>query len=586
MADKSKDTGTGGININGDLYTADVVVPNSAEDAAGGKRGTYSPGDVNVDKTVKDISKPTRETFAKYLSKTTLGQAGSSPHKNAYPVGLGDQTTLQETPLKDANGNPTRPGTQNNEAKFSPGLNQGIGSENPADIKRGLAAGLAPDGNTLLPGASTSAPPGGDYIKFVSTVGSIGLQDPIKSYTQIKQLDPNLFDPNTTKVGLTDGTLGQAPANIRNIKIISADSNVGVDGGTSKNILGDDTGEGKYTLTVNEQADLAGPITVGNRFPVDSGPSITRTLRGSDNNPTPVTAEQNNPTNSSYFGQFGMLRSTYTSALVSSNPDFQIKRGKESGGQGQDGHVLLPDAAPSIEGGSYIRFTSLNAPLTTYTRKVLDSNLYSPLDNIENVDDKSIVEAGDFFGPRRLYKPVSGPDDAGTFDNIQSDPSKREVTKPILQDYFFAEINGQHSVPGGLSNSQTPDLGPSLYPGDFSINDSEGYPASPTNAQISEQQVVKQYVAGAQVPSSYSNDATILKIKRGKNASSNVDGNTLLKDAALPSQITLDDSYIKKSGDVSETIATYVSSVLRKNRFNPVDVNGFAVIHYDNFNNL
>ena len=74
----SKDTGTGGINIDGDLYTMDVVEKDSPEDKGGGKYGKWSPGEVAVDNSVKDISKPTKETFAKYLSKTTLGKQGTA----------------------------------------------------------------------------------------------------------------------------------------------------------------------------------------------------------------------------------------------------------------------------------------------------------------------------------------------------------------------------------------------------------------------------------------------------------------------------------------------------------------------------
>jgi len=192
MSDKSKNTGTGGININGDLYTMDVVVPQSEEDIAGGKQGEYSPGDISVDKAVKDISKPTRETFAKYLSKTTLGQEGPSPHQNVYPVGSGDATVLQERPLKDTDGNPARPGAQNNEAKFAPEFNQGIGSDNPANIKRGLAAGSAPDGNTLLKNAATPALSGGEYIKPAPAVS-----ETIDSYVSAV-LKKNRFTSNTS----------------------------------------------------------------------------------------------------------------------------------------------------------------------------------------------------------------------------------------------------------------------------------------------------------------------------------------------------------------------------------------------------
>ncbi len=134
----NNDTGTGGINLDGDLYTFDVAEPDSPEDTAGGKQGAWSPGQVAVDKTIKDLSKPTRETFAKYLSKSTLAKAGMSVdvpvRPNPYPVGLGDATRLQEISLKDSSGNPTRPSLSPNESQFAPEFNQTMGAPPPLFI--------------------------------------------------------------------------------------------------------------------------------------------------------------------------------------------------------------------------------------------------------------------------------------------------------------------------------------------------------------------------------------------------------------------------------------------------------------------
>lgn len=206
MADNN-DTGTGGINLNGDLYTVDVVEPNSPDEAAGGKQGSWSPGKINVDKTVKDISRPTRETFAKYLSNATLGKPGSAvdlpARPNPYPVGAGDGTSLQDTKLKDNYGNPLPPGISPNESKFAPEFNQTIGAPAPLPLKRGYtidppadasaSAGgqpVAVDGNGLLRNAATPADP--DPYNYVKSAK--GLSSPLNDYVS-SVLKNNRFNP-------------------------------------------------------------------------------------------------------------------------------------------------------------------------------------------------------------------------------------------------------------------------------------------------------------------------------------------------------------------------------------------------------
>jgi len=194
------DTGTGGINLNGDLYTIDVVKPNSPEDSSGGKQGVWTPGQVAVDKTIKDISTPTRETFAKYLSNSTLGKAGTSVglpvRPNPYPVGDGDGTKLQETSLKDPYGNPVPPGISPNESKFAPEFNLAISSPSPLPLTRGYTSNApgkldnSQDGNSLLRNATKPADPDpNNYIKPAKD-----LSDPLKSYI-FGILKNNRFNP-------------------------------------------------------------------------------------------------------------------------------------------------------------------------------------------------------------------------------------------------------------------------------------------------------------------------------------------------------------------------------------------------------
>ena len=375
MADKSKDTGTGGINVDGKVYTPDVGVP----DAEGGAQGNYSSGDINVDKTTKDISQPTRETFAKYLSKTTLGMAGSSTRKNVYPVAAGDQTELEETTLKDSQGNPVSPGPQNNEAKFNAGFNQQISSNNPAGLRRGAATGTGPDGNALLPNAAIAAASGGSYIKPAGALNA-----PIAAYTNTT-VEPNLYDYDSVKVGIADGTLNAAPTQVRDIKALPASSDVGTDGGTSKNILGTDGPDGNYTLTAIEARALAGATTAKNKFPIDSVPTLV-TFRDAGGNPVSVTAAQNNVTNAKFFTKLIEEKkvgdqtvqtisvrklSSYTDALTSATDNLVIKRGKTENANGIDGNDLLLTIAPETAG-----VASLTAGAKKYTDNVVEPNLF------------------------------------------------------------------------------------------------------------------------------------------------------------------------------------------------------------------
>lgn len=86
MADPKKiDTGTGGFPIDGKRYSYDTGTENEALWNSG---VPWSPGDVKVDDTPKDISPVIKRTLASYLSNTTRGGTPSSPSSvaNAYPV--------------------------------------------------------------------------------------------------------------------------------------------------------------------------------------------------------------------------------------------------------------------------------------------------------------------------------------------------------------------------------------------------------------------------------------------------------------------------------------------------------------------
>ena len=68
------DTGTGGFPIDGEVHTYDV----GSDYGDKRPKDKWSPGDVDVDKTKKDLSAGTKLTLASYLSRTTRGLTPTS----------------------------------------------------------------------------------------------------------------------------------------------------------------------------------------------------------------------------------------------------------------------------------------------------------------------------------------------------------------------------------------------------------------------------------------------------------------------------------------------------------------------------
>jgi len=177
MADDKLNTGTGGINIDGKVYSADVGVP----DDQGGPMGDWSSGNVSVDKSVKDLSKPTRETFAKYLSKVTLAKEGSSTRQNAYPVGNatdGAATTVNPVSL-NKDGIPTPPSPSPNESMFSKDFDLNVGVGNGTPFKKGFSTGPGIDGNDLLKSVGTKGVNSLAVENYVSSVLKTNRFNPI-----------------------------------------------------------------------------------------------------------------------------------------------------------------------------------------------------------------------------------------------------------------------------------------------------------------------------------------------------------------------------------------------------------------------
>jgi hypothetical protein len=146
------DTGTGGFPVGSDRYTYDV----GSDVGDQQPKEKWSPGQVSVDNSVKDLSAGTKRTLASYLSDTTMGKTPSSPSPvpNKYPVESPGQSGPSDFKVTDEKGYPEPlvppTATQPHFSDIGPG--RSISSTN-LNILRGRqepSAGKTTDGNTLL----------------------------------------------------------------------------------------------------------------------------------------------------------------------------------------------------------------------------------------------------------------------------------------------------------------------------------------------------------------------------------------------------------------------------------------------------
>jgi hypothetical protein len=449
MADKSKNTGTGGINIDGKIYTPDVGVP----DGQGGSQGNYSSGDIAVDKTVKDLSKPTKETFAKYLSNSTLAKIGDSLRPNAYPVGSGDQTTIRPASLKDEKGFPSRPALAANEKIFSTEFSFQMGAPAPLPLKKGIAPNEGQDGNTLLPDAALKS--SGNFLE--NALGGVGgaigvnievnvpsiigdaffgegvkfttLNEPIKSYTE-NLLDKNLYDGGidtaVPSFRFSDAPLVgfYGPFALRKpIKIL--------DDGTFSNLANDpiirtitnDTAVAKAMDEVAGKNYVPGGLP--NKYAPKSGTfefDKDISIAGSDGYPlSPTNAQEGG----NEYGFAKKIPTTYTDDLASSQLKENLRRGKAPGA-GPDGHVLLRRS----NDGDLKEDNKPNVLVDDYVNVVLKHNRFTPLKGEQN----------SFFAKDYLERTAKDP---WAFDDSEiRDFYKETAAFPAPRDLTFGKSPG------------------------------------------------------------------------------------------------------------------------------------------------
>ena len=200
MADTKLDTGTGGIDIDGKVYTYDVGVESVTPDDV-----NYSSGQINVDKAKRDLSRGTRATLGQYLSRTTLGDTPSVPEQaagggNRYAVHASARAHKDEFATTGKDGYPVGP-QQGQLESFDPGyLNKDESRQastllmpewrSKPNVSRGMLRNSEKekfDGNDLLkvplkPEVRIPAPTAVDAVTEVFNTIS-GDKNPVKAYS-------------------------------------------------------------------------------------------------------------------------------------------------------------------------------------------------------------------------------------------------------------------------------------------------------------------------------------------------------------------------------------------------------------------
>lgn len=155
------DTGTGGFIVDSDNFAH--VYDVGELDSSGVPLPQWSPGDINVDKTKKDLPKSTKSTLADYLGRSTVAS------KNSYPL---DTSSKVDLTLTDDKGYPQHhekvPNTQPHFADLGPGRSTAAVDLNVLRGKQSPING-AVDGNDLLNAKASGLPskPAKDYYSKV-----------------------------------------------------------------------------------------------------------------------------------------------------------------------------------------------------------------------------------------------------------------------------------------------------------------------------------------------------------------------------------------------------------------------------------
>lgn len=255
--------------VDGKVYTVDTG--GSESPPVNPILDNPDPGDMTVDKTIKDISKDTRITLGKYLSETTKGKVGASKGvPNKYSVDASTPSTQQGT-ISDEKGFPLPLAPSQNSEKFVDNLPSSFSKNYPAikeGFKKGKAEGKIPDGNSLLTDANDPASPIRPYVD--NSIASNEFNPPAPFLPP--EIDATNPKPATFEAKINDS-----------------------------NVLGNYSEAEKKPVTLNDMRHKASSVTSTNKFPVDgSDESLIPMTDPSTGFPTIINPTQ---TNESFFAK-------------------------------------------------------------------------------------------------------------------------------------------------------------------------------------------------------------------------------------------------------------------------------------------
>jgi len=547
MADGKIDTGTGGINIDGKLYTFDTGLP----EGEGGAQGNWSPGDITVDNaSTPDLTVKTRLTLGQYMSKATLGQVSHYTRPNDFPVDPPTVASVTKTSILDpTTQRPLGPTPTSNTQIFSPAVDLSMTTPKIAGFKRGAAPAKDTDqnGNTLLPNAAGPGPAGGPYVKF-SSMGLIA--GPVKLLTD-QQFNSNAYVPQTPVVVIGDGG-DVVPSGTRDFYVPGGSFfDFGTADGLRTDMLAGILDPGKAAAGISrkwvlQQLALRPSFLTSkvNAYSVDPPSDPLKLINLVDpvtKIPTSATAASNNPSNIHSFAPAWQF-SSYTIPLIAAGNKngFFIKRGMWQNGTGVGGNDLLSKNSDLIA--------------NSYTQIVLDPNLYSPLD--ANPAPNVVIGDGGDVQPsnlRELHVVISPAQDGGTSKNILS-PDVAHTLTQVAVVKKASDITTKNVFP----------LDPPAAPPSFAkLIDVGGFPmkpAAPTTASYFTKIIPLQ--------STYTNFTKNLDIKRGLAAGAAPDGNTLLPLAAAPAPAG--GQFVKAAAGLNDPIASYTKAQLSSNLYDPL----------------
>lgn len=397
------------------VYTMDSVPPGSP--GSNEAPPDYDPGNMSVDNSVRDISTKTRVTLGTYLSKVTKGEIGSTTKPNTYTVDPSTPASLPSTITTQ--GFPTPLGPSDNSSQFKQVLPSSFSQDFPAvkdDFKKGKSPAAVPDGNTLLPTATSN-----DQSTQLAT-------GPIKKYTT-EATAPNHW--STGGVGFSGGEDILQPSSGFDVPLQST----AVAGLPSVVV----STSAQYELDLTAKVGKPTIDTTDNSYPVspgtpDGSPNIVAITSPDGKYPAPLTPPTNQNPN------------VHSPNLPPVTTDFyppvadDIKKGKRSAPDTAiDGHSLLGDSIQTDPQG----VTVLNPPLNEYTESILDSNNLNPGNPTTDPEVDISKPPADYF------KPLPDVNEKGKSDSVDKNTIYLNETPS-----FLSSDVSLRKIPGRLTEKQ------------------------------------------------------------------------------------------------------------------------------------